>query len=138
MMMKDHEGLATWADVAMYLYTVNLEGPIDHEHSMIYFHASLICLEATGRDVPDGFEDARELTGYTEHVCRDLRAKIFNKQLRSVMDAFKAWKREHKNDPGPIQLNNQVGQNTLEKWVVMSKEEEQIDPLLKALMAVAQ
>ena len=134
LMTKDNEGLATWADVAMYLYTVNMEGPISHNHTMIYFHACLQCFEDAGKEIPTGFEDAETLSSDAEREARDLRHKIFNKQLRRVTAEYRSSEKEQKNSKPPETTPDHKKQVSLDNWIVLEEPKPVQGP--EALLAM--
>jgi len=107
------EDMATDAELVIYLYTASLEMPFDHHWFRIYMHYAVRAMESEGMPVPSDFDDHRKpLDDYEEMLVKDLKGKIFGKQVREYKARNKKKRQTGKKEE---KIRNIV--QTLDNWL---------------------
>ncbi len=96
------------AEIAAYLMTASMRGPIPSEYVEIYVFLTARLIQKRGQKLPDFMTEKLErgLTQYEEHTLNDLKSDIYRKRggeidtpLLNVMRAFKKEIEKKKDVP---------------------------------------
>lgn len=91
--LKQNEQLATYAEVAIYIYTRTLEAPMDSEWVDIYTHVSCTTLQQYFNE--DHWQEVMApatLSDWLQSKLRDLRRHIYDKRREILKKQLKASK----------------------------------------------
>jgi hypothetical protein len=89
--VKEGEPLATYPEVAVYIYTRSLEAPMDAEWADIYTHVSCTTLQQHFQE--DHWQEVkapRQLSAWLQSKLRDLQKHIYDKRREMLKKQLKA------------------------------------------------